>query len=71
VLEFHPREKNDAGFERFKGSGPGTPLLLVSVYFPGLPDVLQVTRPNGQEWALILGLSFVPLIIGQAAKSVY
>lgn len=45
-------------------------LLLAAVYFPGLPGVLQVLRPDGKEWFLILAMSLVPLIIGQVAKSI-
>jgi len=44
-------------------------LLLSAVYVPGLAGVLRVMRPTGGEWALIAGMSLIPLVIGQTAKS--
>jgi len=41
-------------------------LLLSAVYFPPLAAVLRVTAPTVNEWLLIIGMSFVPLIVGQA-----
>jgi len=43
-------------------------LLLLAVYVPGLNDVLQLHDPGARGWGLVLALSFVPLILGQAAK---
>jgi Ca2+-transporting ATPase len=43
-------------------------LLLAAVYLPGLSDVLKVANPGGDGWALVLGISFIPLVLGQAAK---
>jgi Ca2+-transporting ATPase len=40
-------------------------LLLVAVYVPGLSDVLQTADPGGRGWLLIIGMSLVPLIVGQ------
>ncbi|MFW6213274.1 MAG: cation-translocating P-type ATPase [Spirochaetota bacterium] len=40
-------------------------LLLLAVYLPFLADVLQITQPTINGWALVIGASFVPLIIGQ------
>jgi Ca2+-transporting ATPase len=45
-------------------------LLLTAVYLPGLAEVLKVLKPNGTEWCLIIGMSLIPLIIGQIAKSI-
>jgi Ca2+-transporting ATPase len=44
-------------------------LLLTAVYLPGLAEVLKTAKPNGKEWGLILGMSLIPLVIGQTAKS--
>jgi Ca2+-transporting ATPase len=40
-------------------------LLLLAVYLPGLTDVLQTHAPTWEGWALILGLSLVPTVVGQ------
>lgn len=40
-------------------------LLAAAVYFPPLASVLDVVRPGRQGWALALGLSLAPLVIGQ------
>lgn len=45
-------------------------LLLAAVYLPGLTDVLQVVKPGAVDWSLIMGMSLVPLFIGQASKSI-
>jgi len=47
-----------------------TGLLLAAVYTPGLSHVLQMERPGTTGWLLILGMSLVPWIIGQAQKEV-
>lgn len=43
-------------------------LLLLAVYLPGLSTVLATAKPNVESWLLIIGMSFVPLIIGQISK---
>ncbi|MEA5566081.1 cation-transporting P-type ATPase [Anabaena sp. UHCC 0399] len=45
-----------------------TGLLLIAVYVPLLSTVLQTTDPGVNGWLLILGMSFLPLIIGQVVK---
>ena len=45
-------------------------LLLAAVYLPGLSGVLQVVAPAGKGWALALGMSLVPLAVGQILLSV-
>lgn len=45
-----------------------TGLLLIAVYLPGLSDALRVQDPGLTGWAVILGMSFVPLVVGQVAK---
>ncbi|MGH1393566.1 MAG: cation-translocating P-type ATPase [Trichormus sp.] len=45
-----------------------TGLLLIAVYLPLLSTVLQTTDPGINGWLLILGMSLVPLIIGQFSK---
>jgi Ca2+-transporting ATPase len=43
-------------------------LLLLAVYLPGLSTVLETAQPSLEGWLLIIGMSFVPLIIGQISK---
>lgn len=45
-----------------------TGLLLIAVYVPLLSNVLQTDDPGVNGWLLIMGMSLVPLIIGQIAK---
>ena len=47
-----------------------TGLLLAATYVPGLADALKVRSPGLSGWAVIGGMSFVPLIVGQTVKSV-
>jgi Ca2+-transporting ATPase len=47
-----------------------TILLLASVFFVPLSEILAVTNPGLQGWILILGMSLVPLILGQVHKHV-
>lgn len=43
-------------------------LLLAAVYLPGVSEALEVVEPGWDGWALILGGSLVPLIVGQGVK---
>lgn len=45
-----------------------TGLLLGAVYVPGLNDALQTTGLSWSSWGLVLGMSLLPLVIGQLAK---
>jgi Ca2+-transporting ATPase len=45
-----------------------TGLLLTAVYFPPLAALLRVTTPTFREWFLIIGMSLIPLVIGQVLK---
>jgi len=45
-------------------------LILAAVYLPGLSEVLRTVRPDPSGWGLALGLSVVPLAVGQALKGV-
>ena len=45
-----------------------TGLLLIAVYVPFLSMALQTANPGVPGWGLIMGMSLVPLIIGQAVK---
>jgi len=45
-------------------------LLLVAVYVPGLAGLLDVVDPGIGGWMLALGMSLVPLAIGQTLKQV-
>jgi Ca2+-transporting ATPase len=40
-------------------------LLAAAVYLPGLSGVLETVPPSGAGWAVALGLSAVPLVVGQ------
>ena len=43
-----------------------TGMILAAVYVPGLAAVLQVTPPDLAGWSLIVGMSLLPLLVGQA-----
>ena len=43
-------------------------LLLFAVYLPVVASVLSITPPSLAGWALVLGLSLVPLVVGQMLK---
>lgn len=45
-----------------------TVLLLAAVYVPALADILSVRPPSRAGWALILGLSPLPLLAGQVLR---
>ncbi|AFY47570.1 P-type ATPase, translocating [Nostoc sp. PCC 7524] len=45
-----------------------TGLLLIAVYVPLLSTVLQTANPGINGWLLIIGMSLIPLIIGQGVK---
>jgi len=41
-------------------------LLLLATYLPPLASVLSLAAPGPEVWTLILGMSFIPLVLGQA-----
>lgn len=43
-------------------------LLLAAVYVPVLADVMGIVDPGLKGWALVLGMSVIPLIVGQIFK---
>jgi Ca2+-transporting ATPase len=43
-------------------------LVLAAVYLPGLSGILGLSAPPLAGWGLAVGLSFLPLILGQIAK---
>lgn len=43
-------------------------LILAAVYMPGLSGVLGLSAPPLAGWGLAVGLSFLPLTLGQIAK---
>lgn len=47
-----------------------TGLLLVAVYVPQLANILSVERPGAEGWALILGMSLTPALVGLGVKAV-
>ncbi len=44
-------------------------LLLMAAYVPVLSGILKMTSPGVHGWSLIIGMSLVPLIIGQSLKA--
>lgn len=44
-------------------------LLLAAVYLPGLSHVLQTRGIGGSGWAVVMGLSIVPTILGQTLRA--
>jgi Ca2+-transporting ATPase len=45
-------------------------LLAATVYVPLMAEVLNVTNPGAKGWLLILGMSLLPLILGQISLMV-
>jgi Ca2+-transporting ATPase len=45
-------------------------LLLLAVYVPVLANLLQVEEPGANGWALIIGMSLVPWVVGLVVKAV-
>jgi Ca2+-transporting ATPase len=43
-------------------------MLVAAIYVPGLSDVLKTYKPDFTAWGVILGMSIIPLIIGQTLK---
>ena len=43
-------------------------MLLAAIYLPGLSGVLHTYHPDARAWGLIIGISFIPLLIGQGIK---
>jgi Ca2+-transporting ATPase len=42
-------------------------LVVAAVHLPGLSTVLQTADPGARGWALALGLSLLPWLVGQLA----
>jgi Ca2+-transporting ATPase len=70
---------NESGFFRNEVTGNRfiwgaialcTFLVLLTVYVPGLADILDVVNPGQTGWAMILIMSMVPLVVGQFLKYV-
>lgn len=40
-------------------------LLIAAIYAPGLNDVLATVHPGSRGWLLAMGMSFIPLVVGQ------
>jgi Ca2+-transporting ATPase len=43
-------------------------LLMAAVYIPGLAQILDVSDPGLQGWALVIAMSLIPLLGGQILK---
>jgi P-type Ca2+ transporter type 2C len=46
-----------------------TGMLLFAVYVPFLAQVLDLVNPGWQGWGLIIGVSLIPLVLGQIGKA--
>lgn len=46
-------------------------ITLVAVYIPSVAAVLKVTVPSFNGWMVILGMSLIPLVLGQLQKSIF
>ena len=44
-----------------------TLLVVAAVYLPGLNAVLGTSDPGAEGWLLAIGMSFVPVLVGQSA----
>ena len=45
-------------------------LLILAVYLPGLSSILKVVDPGMDGWVLVLGMSLIPLAVGQILNAV-
>jgi Ca2+-transporting ATPase len=45
-------------------------LLLTAVYIPPVANVLMVVDPGLKGWGVILGMSLIPLLLGQIYKQI-
>ncbi|MBD3204834.1 HAD-IC family P-type ATPase [Candidatus Bathyarchaeota archaeon] len=45
-------------------------ILLSAIYIPFISSVLSIEPPDLQGWGLILGMSLVPLVAGQAERQI-
>jgi len=43
-------------------------LILLVVYIPGFADILNLSQPTRKEWALVMLMSIIPWVTGQAIK---
>jgi len=47
-----------------------TALLIAAVYLPSISTALSMVPPGITGWGLILGMSLIPLVIGQIVKQI-
>lgn len=45
-------------------------LLLMAVHVPGLSDVLRTVPLNLAQWSVVLGISLIPLVVGQTIRGI-
>ncbi|MDY0045724.1 MAG: HAD-IC family P-type ATPase, partial [Syntrophales bacterium] len=43
-------------------------LLIAALYLPGISTALSMVNPKAAGWSIIIGMSLIPLVIGQAIK---
>ncbi len=46
-------------------------LVLLGVYLPGLSLVLTLVAPRTDGWLLVVGMSLIPLLVGQISKGLF
>jgi P-type Ca2+ transporter type 2C len=46
-------------------------LIVFAVFMPGLSDVLEVSTIDSSYWLFMLGMSFIPLVVGQLGLTIY
>lgn len=46
-------------------------MTLLAVYVPSLADVLGIVPPEARGWGLALGMSLIPLVLGQVFETLF
>jgi Ca2+-transporting ATPase len=64
--------KNDVTRNPFVWGALGlcTALLIAAIYLPGISTALSMLPPGFTGWGLILGMSLIPLVMGQIVKQI-
>lgn len=47
---------------------PCSGLLVAAVYLPGVAEVLKAVEPGVRGWALVIGMSLIPWVVGEVVK---
>ena len=46
------------------------PLILATIHLPGLAEVMGLSPPGRSGWMLVIGMSLVPLLVGQVVGAI-